>query len=145
MLYFKYASLTKAKIEFNDESKRDFDFLREHFKTENVASKFMKYNRFSMNPFTYAISPLGSYNIGITDELCKKCEELKIDYKVEDSLIKLIKPSLNIKNILNVPNEEFQYRWYQKQLLDSLLDNGRRSYYFSNPFGKIINFSRSLS
>ncbi len=125
MLYFQYSSLTKAKISFDEESRRDFDFLRESFKTENVASKFMKFTRYSVNPFTYAISPLGSYNIGITDELCKKCDDLRIDYKIEDELLKLIKPSLNIKTLLDVPNQEFQYRWYQRQLLESLLENGR--------------------
>lgn len=125
MLYFKYNSLTKGKIIFDESSRREFDFLRESFKTENSASKFMKSYRFSINPFTYAISPLGAYNIGITDELCKKCEELNIEFQIEDKLLELIKPSLNIDNILNVPNKDFQYRWYQKQLLSSLLENGR--------------------
>ena len=125
MLIFSYQSLTKAKIKFDEESRRDFDYLREQFKTENDATKYMKSYRFSMNPFIYVISPLGSYNVGMTQELCQKCDELKIDYEIEDELLKLVKPSLNIDNVLDVPNKEFQYRWYQKQLLTSLLENGR--------------------
>lgn len=125
MLHFKYNSLTKAKISFDESSRKEFDILRESFKTENVATKFMKSYRFSANPFTYVITPLGSYNVGITDELCKKCDDLNILYDVDEELIKLIKPSLNINQILDVPNKEFQYRWYQKQLIESLLENGR--------------------
>ena len=125
MLIFSYQSLTKAKIYFDDTSRKEFDYLREQFKTENDATKYMKSYRFSVNPFIYVVSPLGSYNVGMTDELCKKCEELKIDYQIDPELEKLIRPSLNIDNILDVPNKEFQYRWYQKQLLESLLENGR--------------------
>ena len=62
---------------------------------------------------------------GITNELCKKCDELNIDYQVDDELLKIIKPSLNVEKVLDVPNKKYQYRWYQKKLLQSLLDNGR--------------------
>ena len=125
MLTFKYQNLTKGKIIFNEDSRREFDFLREQFKTENAATKFMKSYRFSVNPYTYVITPLGTYNIGMTEELCNKCNELKIEYEIDDELLKLIKPSLNIDKILDVPNKQYQYRWYQKQLLQALLDNGR--------------------
>ena len=125
MLTFKYQSLTKAKIQFDEDSRRDFDFLREQFKTENDATKFVKSYRFAMNPYIYVISPLGSYNVGMTNELIEKCENLNIEYSVEDKLMEIVKPSLNVDDILDVPNEEFQYRWYQKQLLTSLLENGR--------------------
>ena len=107
MLHFKYNSLTKAKISFDEASRKEFDILRESFKTENVATKFMKSYRFSANPFTYVITPLGSYNVGITDELCKKCDDLNISYDVDEELIKLIKPSLNINQILDVQIKNF--------------------------------------
>lgn len=125
MLIFKYQNLIKGKIGFDERSRVDFDFLREQFKTENNSTKFMKTYRFSVNPFTYAITPLGTFNVGITEELCKKCDELNIEYIVENELLKLIKPSLNIDKILDVPNKKYQYRWYQKQLLEALLENGR--------------------
>ena len=144
MLIFKYNSLTKAKIVFDEASRRDFDFLREQFKTDNPSTKFMKSYRFSVNPFTYVITPLGTYNVGMTEELCQKCDELKIDYEIDNELKNLIKPSLNIDKILDVPNKNYQYRWYQKKLLQALLDNRKRSYYFSNSFWKIINTCRSL-
>ena len=63
MLIFKYQNLIKGKIGFDENTRVDFDFLREQFKTENNSTKFMKTYRFSVNPFTYAITPLGTYNV----------------------------------------------------------------------------------
>ena len=63
MLYFKYHTNINAKIEFDQDSRRDFDIIRDYFKTENQAVKYMKSYRCNMQPYIYAITALGSYTI----------------------------------------------------------------------------------
>ena len=123
MLKFRYKNETLGKIDF-DEDRRDFDILREYFKVENTAVMFVKSNR-HMQPFSYAISPLGQYSIGMTSSLMKKCDDLKIQYEVEQRLLDVISPSLEIDDILSVPNEKFKYRDYQFELIEKLCENGR--------------------
>lgn len=125
MLYFKYVSEIKAKIVFEEDSRRDFDIIREYFKCENKAAQFVKNFRYGMSQYIYAISPLGQYSIGLTNEIIDKCEEIRLEYKIEDKLLDIIKPSLYIENILDVPNKTYKYRDYQKQLLEKLCENGR--------------------
>lgn len=125
MLYFKYVSEIKAKIVFEEDSRRDFDIIREYFKCENKAAQFVKNFRYGMSQYIYAISPLGQYSIGLTNEIIDKCEEIRLEYKIEDKLLDIIKPSLYIENILDVPNETYKYRDYQKRLLEKLCENGR--------------------
>lgn len=124
MLYFRYKTSILGKIDFDNESRRDFDILRDCFKAENTAAMFVKGNR-HMQPFTYAITPLGQYSIGMTSSFMKKCDELKIQYEVEQRLFDVIRPSLGIDDILSVPNEKFQYRDYQFELIEKLCENGR--------------------
>ena len=125
MLYFKYVSEINAKIVFDEESRRDFDILREHFKCENKAAKFAKQFRYGMSPFIYVISPLGQYANGLTFEICEMCDKIKIDYEIDEKLLENIKPSLNIDEVINVPNKKYEYRHYQKRLLEKLCENGR--------------------
>ena len=125
MLYFKYVSEINAKIVFDEDSRRDFDILREHFKCENKAAKFAKQFRYGMSPFIYVISPLGQYANGLTFEICEMCDKIKIDYEIDEKLLENIKPSLNIDEVINVPNKKYEYRHYQKRLLEKLCENGR--------------------
>ena len=125
MLHFNYKNDVDAKITFDEESRRDFDILREYFKTDNEAIKYMKSYRGGMSPFSYAITILGGYAIGMTKELCDKCDKLKIEYDVDEKLQAAIKPSFNIDDILSVPNEKYIYRDYQLELVERLCDNGR--------------------
>ena len=125
MIYFKYKNETTAVIEHDDESLRDFDILREHFKTENESIRFVKAYRSFMSPYKYEITPLGKYNIGLTQEICEICRKLNIDYKIEEDLVNEVRPSFNFKEILSVPNEQYKYRDYQERLIKSLADNGR--------------------
>ena len=64
MLKFRYKNEVIGKIEFDD-CRRDFDALRESFKVENTAARFVKSARY-MQPFMYPISSLGQYSIGMT-------------------------------------------------------------------------------
>lgn len=125
MLRFKYKTELKAQIEFSEEDRRDFDILRDYFKTENNAAKFVKNYRFQMSPYIYAISPLGAYSIGMTNDICAQCDKMKIEYEIDPELSKVISPSFDFDEILPVPNEQYQYRDYQYQLIDSLASNGR--------------------
>lgn len=76
MLTFKRSG-KRAKIVYDQEYRLEFDKLREAFKTENSAARFARTVSYSINPWTYVISPLGSYNIGFTSTLLDKCEELR--------------------------------------------------------------------
>lgn len=125
MLHFKYKNDLNGRIEFDDDSRRDFDILREYFKTENAAARFVKSFRYQMSPYIYAITPLGQYAIGLTQEICQKCDELKIKYDLEQELKEQINPSFGFTDVLPVPNEQYKYRDYQLQLIKSLADNGR--------------------
>ena len=125
MLHFKYKTEINAKIEFDEGSRRDFDILRECFKTENKAAYFSRGASHGFAPYIYAITPLGSYVIGMTTDFCRKCDELKIDYDVEDKLKQVIAPTLEVDDIMLVPNEKYMYRGYQLELIERLCENGR--------------------
>ena len=86
---------------------------------------FAKQYRYSMSPYVYAISPLGAYNIGMTEDFLEKCKELKIKTEVDEKILKVIKPDMFIDKIVPVPNTTYKYRDYQEKLLRALTLNGR--------------------
>ena len=124
MLIFKKSG-KRAKIVYEQEYRLEFDKLRESFKTENGAARFARTVSYSINPWTYVISPLGSYNVGFTSTLIDKCNELGIEYSIDQELNDIIHPNLYITKIKYVTNPKYQYRDYQLVLLAKMLKEGR--------------------
>ena len=124
MLIFKKSG-KRAKIVYEQEYRLDFDKFRESFKIENNAARFARTVSYSINPWTYVISPLGSYNIGFTSTLIDKCNELGIEYSIDQELNDIIHPNLYITKIKYVTNPKYQYRDYQLVLLAKMLKEGR--------------------
>lgn len=124
MLTFKRSG-KRAKIVYEQEYRLEFDKLRESFKTENGAARFARTVTYSVNPWTYVISPLGSYNIGFTSTLIEKCVEFNIEYSIDPELNEIIHPNLYVNNLKQVTNPKFQYRDYQLKLLAKMLKEGR--------------------
>ena len=91
MLTFKRSG-KRAKIVYEQEYRLEFDKLRESFKTENGAARFARTVTYSVNPWTYVISPLGSYNVGFTSTLIEKCIEFNIEYSIDPELNEIIHP-----------------------------------------------------
>lgn len=125
MLHFKYKSSTTGKIDFESSDRRDFDYLRDFFRAENTAARFIQGGRKSFSPFVYAITPTGMYSIGMTSDLCKKCKDFGIEFDIDSKLEQVTRPSFNFDEILPVPNTEYKYRDYQYGLLEKLCENGR--------------------
>lgn len=124
MLTFKRSG-KRAKIVYEQEYRLEFDKLRESFKTENGAARFARTVTYSVNPWTYVISPLGSYNVGFTSTLIEKCIEFNIEYSIDPELNEIIHPNLYVNSIKQVTNPKFQYRDYQLKLLTKMLKEGR--------------------
>lgn len=124
MLTFKRSG-KRAKIVYEQEYRLEFDKLRESFKTENGAARFARTVTYSVNPWTYVISPLGSYNVGFTSILIEKCIEFNIEYSIDPELNEIIHPNLYVNSIEQVTNPKFQYRDYQLKLLTKMLKEGR--------------------
>ena len=124
MLIFKRSG-KRAKIVYDQEYRLEFDKLRESFKTENSAARFARTVSYSINPWTYVLSPLGSYNIGFTSTLIDKCDELGIEYSIDSELNEMIHPNLYVNKIKQVTNPKYQYRYYQLVLLAKMLKEGR--------------------
>ena len=124
MLIFKRSG-KRAKIVYEQEYRLEFDKLRESFKTENGAARFARTVSYSINPWTYVISPLGSYNVGFTSTLIDKCNELNIEYSIDPELNEMIHPNLYINKVKQVTNPKYQYRDYQLVLLAKMLKEGR--------------------
>lgn len=59
-----------GKILFDEQSRFEFDKLRNTFKTDNKSIMFAKQYRYAANPYIYAISPLGTYNIRANYRIC---------------------------------------------------------------------------
>lgn len=125
MLTFKQTSPLKGKIIFDTDNRAQFDKLRDSFRVTNDSARFARQFAYQASQFKYAITPLGSYNIGMTVDFLAKCKELGIKYSIEDKLKKTIKPDLFIDKVLPVPNKKYVYRDYQEQLLTSLCSAGR--------------------
>ena len=125
MLTFKQTSPLKGKIIYDQNTRAQFDKLRNEFRVTNDSARFARQFAYQASQFKYAITPLGSYNIGMTIDFLAKCKQLGIKYTLEDKLKKIIKPDLHIKEIQPVPNTKYQYRDYQEQLLTSLCNAGR--------------------
>lgn len=124
MLLFKKQG-KRGKIVYEQSDRVEFDKLRESFKTENNAARFARSVSYSINPWTYAISPLGSYNIGFTIQLLEKCKELHIQFQVEDNLKQSIWPQTFVNVIEQPCNPKYKYRDYQYSLLEKMLKFGR--------------------
>lgn len=123
MLVFKYSNRLKAKIIYAGvEAKSEFDRLRDQFKCDNPAARF---SQWGSSPWYYVISSLGTFNIGLLDDLLAKCESMGISYTVDEKLLEEARPGFNFDEILPVPNEKYEYRDYQLQLIQSLVKNGR--------------------
>lgn len=96
-----------------------------HFCTENKNARFIKVGgTIPISSHSYAIQPLGAYSTGMTIDLIKKCEELKIPYKIDESLFPFLKPDLHINNIEPVPNPNIQYRDYQLEIITKMAKIG---------------------
>lgn len=125
MLTFKQTSSFKGKIIFDPQNRAQFDQIRDYFRVANDSARFARQFAFNVSQFKYAITPLGSYPIGLTIDILAKCRDYGIKYTIEDKLKKTIRPDLHIKEVQPVPNTKYQYRDYQEQLLVSLCKAGR--------------------
>ena len=125
MLQFTITPAMKGKILFEQTDRLQFDKLRSYFKTQNKAAMFAKQYSYATSPYTYAISPLGAYNIGQTKQFVQHCQKIGILTKISDNLKSVIFPELYIQSIEAVPNKQFIYRDYQVKLLQALCNNGR--------------------
>lgn len=123
MLTFKYNNKLKAKIVYaGTEAKSEFDRIRDEFKCDNPAARF---STWGCSPWHYAITALGTFNIGMLDDILEKCRLFGIETDVDKKLLETARPSLKINEILPVPNEKYKYRDYQLELIKALSDNGR--------------------
>lgn len=77
MLEFTITPAMKGKILFSQADRLEFDKLRNYFKTQNKAAMFAKQYSYATSPFTYAISPLGAFNIGQTVEFVEYCTKIR--------------------------------------------------------------------
>ena len=94
------------------------------FKTENKAARFVQTKNFTVDPFSYAIKPLGTYSTGMTIDLIRACIKFKIPYKIDDSLKPFIHPTLNIEKIEQTPNDKITYRDYQYNFIELMSKMG---------------------
>lgn len=124
MLNFIKGPSNRGKIIFESDSRRQFDLIRQHFKTQNKDAKYSKYN-YAASPWTYMITPLGAYNLGHTDDLINFCKKNNIQYTIDDKLNKITHPKLHISQLEDLPNPNYIYRDYQETLIKSLANNGR--------------------
>lgn len=69
MLTFKLVNGLKGKILFDQQSRLDFDRLRNQFKVQNDAARFARQYSYSVNPYKYCISILGVYQIRINTSI----------------------------------------------------------------------------
>ena len=125
MLNFIKGKGNRGKITFDQKSRWQFDKLRDNFKTQNQSARFARQYSYAISPWSYAIAPLGAFNIGQTDDFLQFCKKQNISYTIDPKLQEVIHPKLYIDNIQNLPNDEYQYRDYQKHLIESLKNNGR--------------------
>lgn len=115
----------RGKIIFDQQYRWQFDIVRQHFKTENRSIKYAKQYSYAMNPFSYAITPMGTFNVGQADDIISFCNTQNISCQIQDKLQKLIHPKMYIQKLEDLPNPEYQYRDYQESLINSLAKNGR--------------------
>lgn len=125
MLNFTKGAGNRGKIIFDQDSRRQFDILRQHFKTQNDKMRFVTNNYYGGNPWTYAITPLGAYNLGQTDDIIEFCKNNNIQYTIDKKLNDIVHPKLYINTLEDLPNPLYQYRDYQETLINALAKNGR--------------------
>lgn len=145
MLTFTLTAGLKGKILFDEESRFEFDQLRNFFKVENKSAIFARQYSYAANPYTYCISPLGNYNIGQTNEFIEKCQEFGIKTQIDTSLAEQIYPDLYISELSQVPNTKYIYRDYQERLLQSLCKAGRGVIISPTRSGKSLILARIMS
>lgn len=115
----------RGKIIFEQQYRHQFDIVRQHFKAQNKSIKYAKQYSYAMNPFSYAITPMGTFNVGQADDIITFCKTQNIICQIQDKLQKIIHPKMHIQVLEDLPNPEYQYRDYQESLINSLAKNGR--------------------
>lgn len=125
MLNFIKCNGNRGKITFDQCYRRQFDTLRDHFKTENKSARFARQFSYAVSPWSYCIAPLGAFNIGQTDSFIKFCTTQGIQYNIDPKLQQVIHPKLYIQTLDILPNPQYIYRDYQEDLIKALKNNGR--------------------
>ena len=98
-----------------------FDAVRDRFTIVNKAAKYSSYSSDTIS----AITPLGTFPVGLSEDIAWKASELGIFVEMEDSLKETLKP-LNIVYAPPPPeNGDLAYRDYQSEAISAALATGR--------------------
>jgi superfamily II DNA or RNA helicase len=120
MLQFtKKKTSERIKIEGDiNEYKR----LYESLTIPNANARFSDYAPDTVCPISLA----GTFLIGMLIDICSKCKELKIDYKIDESITPIIKPKISvISDTLIQPECDYDYRDYQETGINAAIKYGR--------------------
>lgn len=135
----------RGKISYDEDSRLEFDILRESFKTENKAARFARQFSYAVEQWKHPIAPLGAYQIGMTAEFLKFCQSRNIQYKVDPELVKYICPKLYISEVQECPNPNYHFRDYQRTMVETLCKAGRGVILSPTRSGKSLILARTLS
>jgi len=100
---------------------QSFDAVRDKFTVVNKAARYSTYSSDTVS----AITPLGTFPLGLADDVAWKASEMGIFVEMEEPLKEAVRP-LNIPYSPPQPeNTEFLYRDYQSEAITAALASGR--------------------
>lgn len=113
----------RNRVRIKTDNMQLFDSLRQRFTTPNKSYKYQPHG----SRFISAITPLGSFHVGMTFDIVKAVKSIDPNLKVdiEPTLKRKIVPHQSKHPLIDVPNTEFQYRDYQANSVNLAMKHGR--------------------
>lgn len=121
MIEIQYDRKNRAKIKCDNLAY--FDLIREKFTVPNPAKRYSLSAPDELSPIT----PLGTFNVGLSVDVIKTIRELFPDesLSISKELLNAIRP-MTIVNYYRMPSDsKFQYRNYQELSIKKVLSLGR--------------------
>lgn len=138
------------ELDFCDKKKKGilkgdfFNEIREFFSEKNDSAKFLRHRYRFIPQRTYAITPTGRFNVGLTGEIIKhfKSKYGSFKYLVDERLLKEVIPgykwrdnNYNAQSILELNLSLYDY---QRDVVERCLDNGRGTVVLATAGGKTL-------
>lgn len=136
MAFLKILHKNKNKASLYSDT---FDIIREHFSQEK-AGMFRAKRSYFATPREYAITPLGTFDIGLSKEIIKFAlsQGIPTEVEIDDKVKSILKPSLNFTEVLEVPNETYKLRSYQSEAIKLAIPHGRGTILLPTGTGKTL-------
>lgn len=142
MAFIKITHKSKNKATLQSDI---FDNIRENFSVEKDSFFGGRKKRFfgSIKPREYMITPLGTFDIGLTKDIIKfsLSQGIPVSVEIDERVKQILKPKLVFENKAALQFDAFELRPYQKEAVELAIDQGRGVIVLPTATGKTLTMA----